>query len=95
MRTVDDGVRIMYDVHMMNRMATERRTKRMFSKGDTVRFIDPQSEGRVVIVGRLKAIDEFRAVVEELYAASVWGESNLQRGLVHSVDPSILEAKGA
>lgn len=67
----------------------------MFSKGDTVRFVDPTSEGRVTIVGRIQAIDEFRAVVVESYAASIWGESNVQAGLVHAVDPSILEAKGA
>lgn len=41
----------------------------------------------VVVVGRLKAMDEWRAVVVEEYAASIHGESTGCAGKVHAVEP--------
>jgi hypothetical protein len=66
---------------------THKEVNGMVKVGDTVKVI----QGEVAIIGKVTAVDEFRVVFTEEYAASVWGESDACAGRVHSVSPLDIE----
>jgi hypothetical protein len=60
----------------------------MVKVNDTVRF---QASDQVAVIGTVRELHNDTAVVQEDYAASVWGESTDESGSMHRVRINELE----